>query len=730
MIRAPLPPLALWAGVECTVNRVGDSYLDQLRRNGHADHIEDLDRFAALGVRTLRYPVLWERTAPGAPQDADWSWADARLGRLRALGIAPIVGLVHHGSGPAHTSLVDPAFPDGLAHFAHAVAERYPWLEAFTPVNEPLTTARFSGLYGFWYPHGADPRTFVRSLLTQCRATVLAMRAVRTVIPHAMLVQTEDMGRTFSTPALAYQAEHDNARRLLSLDLICGRVDSTHPMWSYLLRHGASEAELVELVEAPCPPDVIGVNYYITSDRFLDERLHRYPAWSHGGNARQPYADVEAVRAWPDGHMLGHQALLTDIWKRYRLPVAITEAHLGGTREDQLRWLMEAWRGAQAARADGADVRAVTVWSLLGAFDWNRLVVRDDGFYESGVFDLRAPKPRPTALATMVRALASGTRYDHPVLATPGWWRRTDRIVYGVERACEPTRRSGAVMGDARPLLVTGASGTLGRAFGRICEARGLPYRLLSRADMDIADPQSVRRVLAEVEPWALVNTAGYVRVDEAEGDCDRCHRENARGPAVLAAACAERGTRLVTFSSDLVFDGAQARPYLESDLPAPLGVYGITKAQAEREVLRRLPDALVIRTSAFFGPWDEHNFMTITLRTLADGRPLRAACDSIVSPTYVPDLVHATLDLLVDGEAGLWHLANQGAVTWADLGRQAAVLAGLDARLVEDCATADLGFTASRPPYSALGTERGALLPPLTESLQRYVRERDPGRI
>jgi dTDP-4-dehydrorhamnose reductase len=726
---AARPPLALWAGVECTVNRVGDGYLDQLRRNRHADHIEDLDRFAALGVRTLRYPVLWERTAPGAVEDADWSWPDARLRRLRALGLAPIVGLVHHGSGPAHTSLVDPAFATGLARFARAVAERYPWVDAFTPVNEPLTTARFSGLYGLWYPHGRDIATFVRALLTQCRATVLAMRAIRSVSPHARLVQTEDMGRTYSTPALGYQAEHENARRLLSLDLLTGRVDRGHPLWSFLRRHGATEAELGELVDAPCPPDVIGLNYYVTSDRFLDERRERYPEWSHGGNGRHAYADVESVRAFPDGHVLGHEALLTETWARYRRPVAITEAHLGGTREDQLRWLMEAWQGAHAARAAGADVRAVTVWSLLGAFDWNRLVVRADGFYEPGVFDLRAPRPRPTALAAMARALAGGQRYDHPVLATPGWWRRPERITYGQE-AVRTTAWSHDVMGQARPLLITGASGTLGRAFARICAMRGLPYRLVSRADMDIADPLSVQRMLDGAAPWAVVNTAGYVRVDEAERDCDRCHRDNARGPAIVAAACAERGTRLVTFSSDLVFDGAQARPYLESDPTAPLGVYGLTKAEAEREVLRALPDALVIRTSAFFGPWDEHNFVTIALRTLAGGQPVRAACDSVVSPTYVPDLVHATLDLLVDGEAGLWHLANQGAVTWADLGRQGALLAGLDAALVEDCATADLGFTASRPPYSALGSERGALLPPLEESLQRYVRERDPGRM
>src|SRR5918997_1466087 len=160
---ATRPPLELWGGVECTVNRVGDIYIDQNELSGHAHRLSDLDLFADIGITALRYPVLWERTAPDGPERADWSWADERLGRLRELGIRPIVGLVHHGSGPRHTSLVDPAFPEGLAEFARAVAERYPWVDAYTPVNEPLTTARFSGLYGHWYPHGHDALTFARA---------------------------------------------------------------------------------------------------------------------------------------------------------------------------------------------------------------------------------------------------------------------------------------------------------------------------------------------------------------------------------------------------------------------------------------------------------------------------------------------------------------------------------------------------------------------------------------
>lgn len=272
-----------------------------------------------------------------------------------------------------------------------------------------------------------------------------------------------------------------------------------------------------------------------------------------------------------------------------------------------------------------------------------------------------------------------------------------------------------------RPILITGATGTLGRAFERLCADRGLACRLTSRKELDIANPDSVAAALDRFEPWLVVNTAGYVRVDDAEHDRDRCHRENALGPQTLARACAQHEVPLISFSSDLVFDGRKDVPYDEHDRPAPLGVYGRTKLEAETRVLDAHPAALVIRTSAFFGPWDEHNFVTLTLRALAEGREVRAASDTIVSPTYVPDLVHACLDLAVDGENGLWHLANQGAMTWAELANAAAKIAGHGTERITPVPCCELSWRAPRPPFSALGSARSLLLPSVEDALRRY---------
>ena len=281
-----------------------------------------------------------------------------------------------------------------------------------------------------------------------------------------------------------------------------------------------------------------------------------------------------------------------------------------------------------------------------------------------------------------------------------------------------------------RPILITGARGTLGRAFARICEERGLAARVVTRAEMDMAVDASVDAMLSATRPWAVVNAAGYVRVDDAERESGPCFRENTAGPVTLARHCAARGIPFVTFSSDLVFDGAKRAPYVESDLVSPLNVYGRTKALAEEQVLLALPSALVVRTSAFFGPWDEHNFVTIVLRELAAGRTFVAADDATVSPTYVPDLVNTSLDLLIDGEGGLWHLANPGAVTWADLARDVARRAGLDAGAVDGRPTASLALPAARPLYSVLGSERSTIMPALDDALDRYLRESGVGAV
>ncbi|MEN3277830.1 MAG: dTDP-4-dehydrorhamnose reductase [Massilia sp.] len=719
-------PLELWGGLECTVNRVRDEYFSQLDRNGHALRSCDVKRFASTGIRAIRYPILWERTAPDGIGKADWSWPDERLPALREAGVTPIAGLIHHGSGPRDTSLLDPAFPERLAEYAGAVAARYPWLEYYTPVNEPCTTARFAGLYGVWYPHARDDKSFIQALLIQCRAVVLCMREIRKVNPNAKLVQTDDLGKTYSTPELSHVAEFYNERRWLAWDLLCGMVGPEHTLWNYLVGTGVDVADLLWFRDNTCPPDIIGVNYYVTSERWLDHRPERYPQHHRGVADGIPCADIEASRALATPTP-GIGPLLAEVWDRYHLTLAITEAHIDANREDQLRWLLEIWEAAQTARGNGVDIRAVTVWSLLGSFDWNSLVTQNRGYYEPGPFDVRSPMPRPTALAAMMRELASGQPLSHPVLRGQGWWRRPGRFL------CPPVATPAALTSitadghrlvgtGAAPILITGATGTLGRAFARICQKRHLNYKLLSRHDMDIADPASVERALAEHKPWAVINTSGYVRVDEAEGDAERCLRDNTTGAATLAEACARHGVHLTTFSSDLVFDGRKGSPYVESDPVTPLNVYGRSKAESETAVLDKHPGALVVRTSAFFGPWDKHNFVKLALDALGRGEQFVAANDMTVSPTYVPDLVHTCLDLAIDRECGIWHLNNGGEVTWYELARMAAEKAGIDAGTLVGRAASEMGMAAARPRYSVLHSERAILLPKLENALERFI--------
>ena len=714
-------PLELWAGYECTLNRVGDAQHDQLALTGHYGRLDDLDRLAELGVRTIRYPILWERIVAGQPFGEPWTWTDAAMARLQSAGIEPIVGLVHHGSGPFGTSLLDDGFAEGLAAFARTVAERYPWVRLYTPVNEPLTTARFSALYGIWYPHVRDAAAFLRATLNQVRATRLAMDAIRTVRPDAALVQTEDLGRTHATPTLRYQADFENERRWLTFDLLLGRLTPEHPLHHFARRHGITHDDIARAVGDGCPPAVIGINHYATSERFLDQRLERYPPHTHGANYRHRYADVEAVRVLTDG-VAGPRSLLLEAWERYRLPIAVTEAQLGCTREQQLRWLAEVWDAARDARALGADVRAVTAWAVLGTRDWSSLVTRLEGNYEPGLFDVRAPRPRPTALARMARALATKGTHEHPALGAPGWWRCADRLLYPDRRIARGGDRESPT---GRPVLIAGASGTLGSAFARLCAARGLAYHARTRHDLDITDRAAVERAIRETGAWALINAAGYVRVDDAEQDADACLRLNTTAAQTLAEACAGAGIPFVAFSSDLVFDGTKDGPYVESDPVAPLGVYGRSKADCEARVLAAHPGALVVRTAAFFGPWDEWNFITRTLASLALGVPVDAADDLVVSPTYVPDLVHATLDLLIDEERGIWHLANAGETSWAELARAAARAADLDETLIRARSHTELGLVARRPRAVPLASERGRIMPPLESALGAYVRER-----
>ena len=252
MIACADAPLELWGGVECTVVRIGDDYRNQVFETGHASRMGDLDAMANLGVKTVRYPIVWETVAPEIPTELDFSWHDARLNRLRELGIKVIGGLVHHGSGPRYTSLLDDDFPDLLADYAGRVARRYPWIDLWTPVNEPLTTARFSCLYGHWYPHQTNIDAMLRATVIQC-SELRADEASVALHPNAQLVVTEDIGKSYATDKLAYQRRRERSP-WLSLDLLTGRIVDGHPFYRWVSTRGVRQPNSTSLQRVKPPP--------------------------------------------------------------------------------------------------------------------------------------------------------------------------------------------------------------------------------------------------------------------------------------------------------------------------------------------------------------------------------------------------------------------------------------------------------------------------------------------
>jgi dTDP-4-dehydrorhamnose reductase len=687
--------LAVWGGIECTRVRIGAKHRDQILETGHEARLDDLPAFAALGIKTLRYPVLWEKVAPKRNDEFDWNWHDERLSFMQNNGIEPIAGLLHHGGGPAYTSLLSPEFPASFARYAEQVARRYPWIERYTPINEPLTTARFSGLYGHWHPHRRNIRTFLHILVNQCKAIRLAMTVIRHVNPAAQLVQTEDVGKAFATQALRRQADYENERRWLSLDLLAGRVDATHSWRAIFQRHGIEQSDLELFADGKSTPDIIGFDHYLTSERYLDERVAKYPAHLHG--RRRGYVDLDAARVEFSTNDLGPKARLRELWARYKSPIAITEVHHEGTRDEQLRWLVEVWKSAHEVRAEGADIRAFTVWSLLGAVDWNSLLTEKNDYYESGAFDIRAPTLRTTAIGQAVKCLSQTGRYDHPVLDIEGWWRRPDRYHLTPNPVGKrPQDRK------ARVLLITGASG-VAKALFHICKQRGLAYAWLTHAEWSTLSDAKV----ASLSPWAVVNASAHTRPPS-----------NAEGSWIknLGKLCSRFGWPLLAFSSDRVFNGLNARPYDEYDNPSPQDELGFALASMEEQLLQIHPNTLIARCGPILDAADPNCFGVQLLSNLIFGGRPRLWSDVIISPVYVPDLLKGALDLLIDGERGIWHLANRGHLSVTQLANRL-------------CKEAGLGFQRTSAPSEntprsfALVSRRGWITPTIESAISRFSR-------
>jgi len=707
----------VWGGIECTINRVKNNFIDQLHCSGHYCRKDDIDHIAQLGIKKLRYPILWEKYQPEKNGAIDWSWINRQLNTIKEKGIDVIAGLVHHGSGPAYTNLADENFPYYLAEYAKKVAGQFPWIEYYTPVNEPLTTARFSGLYGIWYPHQNNSKAFTQMLLNELKGTVLAVQEIKKINPSAKLVQTEDLGKTYSTKQLKYQAEFENERRWLTYDLLSGKFDKNHYLWNHFKNLGIPEKDIYFFQENVCTPDIFGFNHYLTSERYLDEKLHLYPQHTHGGNGKHHYADVEVVRVNIEEDT-GVDVLLKEAWQRYHQPIAITEVHLHCHREEQLRWFKHVWEVCNDLVKEGVNIKAVTSWAILGSYGWNKLLTQDNGDYEPGAFDLRGGFLRPTALAKFIKEIAQNNSSNHHLSVEKGWWHRDSRVLYGSISKTIQMKTD-----QSSPVLIIGKNGTLGRAFAKVCEDRCINYHLLSRQDCDISNVSSIETAIELYKPWAIINAAGFVRVDDAEKECDACLRDNTSGAQKLAIACNKYGVLLMSFSSDLVFDGKKPTAYVESDLPNPLNIYGQSKAQAEILIQKEYPSSLIIRTSAFFGPWDEYNFVHYVRKALNNYESITVAKDLYISPTYVPHLVNTALDILIDNETGIWHIANKGFLSWAEFAFSVADRFDLDKSLINAVNAAEIHYAAKRPFNSVLASERGQLLPSFDAAMDEYMK-------
>jgi dTDP-4-dehydrorhamnose reductase len=260
-------------------------------------------------------------------------------------------------------------------------------------------------------------------------------------------------------------------------------------------------------------------------------------------------------------------------------------------------------------------------------------------------------------------------------------------------------------------IAVLGSRGQLGSAFARLL---GDEANLLTRSDLDLRNHDGIRAWVQSARPEVILNCAAYTAVDAAETDQHTARAVNALAVGALAQACSVTGTRLVTFSTDYVFNGRKQTPYVESDPPDPLNVYGATKAEGEDLALALGAEVLIVRTSWVMSG-THPSFLSKMLDLITAG-PVRVVDDQRGRPTFVDDLAVGTMGALEAGATGLLHLTNEGETTWFGLARQIAELAGLDPERVQPSSSDDFPRPALRPHNSLLDSERrGPLgLPPL----------------
>ncbi|WP_445192716.1 family 1 glycosylhydrolase [Sphingomonas sp. Tas61C01] len=359
-------------GIENSVPMIHDgrTRVDEMESCGHYKHWRrDFELVEEMGIGFLRYgpPIHKTWLADGK---YDWEFADLAFAELRRRNLVPIVDLCHFGIPEWLGNFQNPDFADRFGTYARAFAERFPWVQIYTPVNEMFICATFSARYGWWNEQLSSDQAFVTALKHIVKANVLAMRAILEIRPDAIFVQSESSEYFHAeSPAAIRPAEIMNSQRFLSLDLNYGRrVDSE--MYEYLTDNGMTRDEyhffMHNRLKQHC---IMGNDYYITNE-------HRVAA---DGATRS------------SGEIFGYSEITRQYHDRYRLPVMHTETNLvqGPRGTEAVDWLWKEWANVLRVRNDGVPMVGFTWYSLTDQVDWDSALRETNGNVNPlGLYDL------------------------------------------------------------------------------------------------------------------------------------------------------------------------------------------------------------------------------------------------------------------------------------------------------------------------------------------------------
>jgi len=275
-------------------------------------------------------------------------------------------------------------------------------------------------------------------------------------------------------------------------------------------------------------------------------------------------------------------------------------------------------------------------------------------------------------------------------------------------------------------VLIAGAAGMLGQDVVGAAQRRGHEVVAMSRYDLDVTDPASIDRAIAELRPEAVIDCAAFSDVDGAEDDERGAMAINDTGAGLLAAAAAGIGASILYPSSDYVFDGTKAAPYLEDHMPDPINAYGRSKLGGEVSVAAANPRHFIVRTSWLFG-LGGGNFVETMLRIGGEQPEVLVVSDQRGCPTSCTDLAEGMVRLIGTDRYGIHHMVGDGDCTWFEFAVEIFDQAHMETRVMS--ATTELmARKAKRPAYSVLGQSRedAILLQPWQHALRRYLDDRE----